>query len=47
MTHLLSTLIVVAMVGILCTSIWELEPAEKVKEAQEIRVEKAAILTFH
>jgi hypothetical protein len=46
MTHLICLLIVVAMAGLLCASIWTLDPVEIVKNAQQLRVEKALTLTF-
>ncbi|WP_164553241.1 hypothetical protein [Brevibacillus marinus] len=47
MSHLVSLLLVVAMVGMLCAAIWALEPVEKVNESQQIRVRTAGTLTFH
>ncbi|MBO8165528.1 MAG: hypothetical protein H0Z34_17770 [Brevibacillus sp.] len=47
MTNHLSLLLIVAMIGMLCSFLWALEPQEKVRESQEVRVRTAATLTYH
>lgn len=43
----ISLLMIMLMVGLLCASLWEKEPAETIKQTQALRVKKVAIMPFH
>lgn len=47
MNQHLTLLIILIMVAGLCAFVWSTEPAESLKNGQELRVQKAATLTFH
>lgn len=47
MTHLVSFFLVLVMVGLLCSVIWESDVTDKLYESQQIRVRTAGTLIFH
>jgi hypothetical protein len=47
MLQQITLLMIVAMVCLACSILWAKEPVETLKNAQETRIQKAAVLTFH
>lgn len=47
MLQQISLLIILVMVGLLSSNLWEREPADSIKHAQESRVKKVSVFSFH
>ncbi|SFL01266.1 hypothetical protein SAMN05518846_12930 [Brevibacillus centrosporus] len=40
-------LIILIMVGSLCSVLWSLQPEEQLRQTQEVRIHRAATVIFH
>ncbi|HZG16163.1 MAG TPA: hypothetical protein VE710_14260 [Candidatus Bathyarchaeia archaeon] len=47
MLQQISLLMILVMVGFLCSSFWATEPVETLNQSQALRIKKTVILSFH
>ncbi|WP_167568865.1 hypothetical protein [Brevibacillus migulae] len=47
MLHQISLLMILLMVGFLCSSFWATDPGESLSQSQALRIKKVVILPFH